>query len=230
MFAMFTVGHDASHGAISQRFKWLNEVIGRLSFGFMGPFGIFGAWKCMHHMHHKFTNHPTKDPDRFFSEAPLHLAPLRCLLTPAHYLYFYARIAHTRPWMEVAELIIHVTFNIWALFTLYMKGYGVQLLTYWIVPAVVGYGLLTFFFDYIPHHSLTATPIESRYHTTSILQTYSFLQPIFSILLQYQDYHLIHHLYPTIPFYRYANKWEEKQEFLRTKNVPIHNLVLPVEK
>jgi len=227
MFAMFTVGHDAAHGAISQRFKFLNEVIGRISFGCMGPFGVFGTWKVLHHMHHKFTNHPSKDPDRFFSEAPLHIAPIRCLLTPVHYLYFYSRIASTRPWWEVTELLIQVIFNVWVIFELYMKGYTMQLVSYWIVPAIVGYGLLTFFFDYLPHHSLTATPIESRYHTTSMLQTYSFIQPIFTFLLQYQDYHLIHHLYPTIPFYRYADKWQEKQEFLLTKNVPIHNLVLP---
>jgi fatty acid desaturase len=37
---------------------------------------------------------------------------------------------------------------------------------------------------------------------------------------------LIHHLYPTIPFYKYSDKWQEKQEFLLDKNVKIHKLTL----
>lgn len=79
---------------------------------------------------------------------------------------------------------------------------------------VIGIFIVSILFWFIPHYEHDATPIQSRFHTTSMLKTYPILQPLLTLLLQYQDYHLIHHLYPTIPFYRYADKWQEKQQFL----------------
>jgi fatty acid desaturase len=32
-------------------------------------------------------------------------------------------------------------------------------------------------------------------------------------LLTYQNYHLVHHLYPTVPFYRYRRLWESRADW-----------------
>jgi fatty acid desaturase len=33
-------------------------------------------------------------------------------------------------------------------------------------------------------------------------------------VLLFQNYHLIHHLIPTVPFYRYGRIWRAKKDFL----------------
>src|SRR3990167_4201720 len=64
MFVMFTVAHDAAHGSISS-IPTINGLIGRIASGALGPVVCFPVFRYIHHMHHKFTNHPTKDPDHF---------------------------------------------------------------------------------------------------------------------------------------------------------------------
>ena len=223
MFVMFTVTHDASHGSISN-IKWINGLIGRISFATIGPHASFPLFRFIHLMHHKYTNDKTRDPDRFTAHGELFL-PLRCLLLSPSYLVFYLKNIKSRPVLEIVEVFGFLAIQAGWIFGAYERGYFLPVFTYYIAPSLLSHGLLGFFFDYIPHHHDDATtPIQSRYHTTSILQTYWFAQPILSLLLQYQDYHLIHHLYPTIPFYRYADKWIEKQEFLMEKQVSINQL------
>ena len=31
----------------------------------------------------------------------------------------------------------------------------------------------------------------------------------------YQNYHLVHHLYPTVPFYRYGKVWKAREQYHR---------------
>lgn len=226
MFVMFTVAHDAAHGSISN-IKWINGLIGRLAFGTMGPAGSFPLFRYIHQMHHKFTNDKNKDPDTFCAHGGYLLLPIRCLLLAPSYLVFYAKHIHTRSYIEILEVITCFSIQIGLIWGGIERGYGFSLLNYWLVPSVIAYALLAFFFDFIPHHHQSATtPLQSRYHTTSILQTYWFAQPFLSLLLQYQDYHLVHHLYPTIPFYRYADKWIEKQDFLMEKQISISHLTV----
>lgn len=231
MFVMFSVSHDAAHGSISN-ISWVNGIIGRISFPFLGPGASFPLFRYIHQMHHKHTNHPVNDPDRFCSHGnsmfnnPLFI-PLRCLVLSGSYFVFYVKHVPNRPKLEVLEVSVFIAIQLGILFEAYSRGYGYAVFSYYIIPGILSHGLLGFFFDFIPHHHEEATtPIENRYRTTSMLQTYWFLQPVLSLLLQYQDYHLIHHLYPTIPFYRYADKWREKQDFLKEKQVTINHLTV----
>lgn len=223
-FLMFTVAHDAAHGSLSSS-AWINGLFGRISFPFLGPFAVFPMFRWIHHQHHKFTNHPSKDPDRFASHGNVWLLPFKWTLLQGHYLYHYLKNVQHRPVTEVLELVLQVATNVFLMCWLVNHGLTRQLVTYWLLPSFLGQVLLVILFDFIPHWNLEATPAENRYQTTAILQTYSFLQPVLSVLLQYQDYHLIHHLYPQIPFYRYSNKWREKKEYLvEQKQVKINRL------
>ena len=225
MFVMFTVAHDAIHGSISG-ISWINGLVGRVAAGTMGPIACYPMFYALHHMHHRFTNNPAKDPDSWVSHGNIAMAPIRCMFNTCWYVVFYMKHARERPLMEILESLAYITVQACFLSTAVEYGWMNFLMTYWIIPSTLSHAFLAFFFDYIPHHHQTATPIQSRYHTTSMLQTYQILQPLLSILLQYQDYHLIHHLYPTIPFYRYADKWREKQDFLLDKNVDISRLTV----
>ena len=67
---------------------------------------------------------------------------------------------------------------------------------------------LGFAFDFLPHHGLHLTPSEDRFKTT---RNRVGLERLLSPLLLYQNYHLVHHLHPRIPFYKYVEVWRRKE-------------------
>jgi ring-1,2-phenylacetyl-CoA epoxidase subunit PaaE len=38
------------------------------------------------------------------------------------------------------------------------------------------------------------------------------MEPVMNAVLLYQNYHLVHHLHPLIPFYRYVSAWRRNEE------------------
>ena len=83
---------------------------------------------------------------------------------------------------------------------------------YW-APTLVA-GLFMFYaFDYLPHHPHTSS---ERYHDTRI-------QPgrIRHALLLAQNYHLIHHLWVSVPWFRYRTVFTHVEDGLRSKGASI---------
>lgn len=74
----------------------------------------------------------------------------------------------------------------------------------WILPAIIAQFFLAITFDWLPHHPHQE---KSRYLNTRVFDI-----PGLSVLLLGQNYHLIHHLYPRVPFYNY------KKVFLKIKD------------
>jgi fatty acid desaturase len=63
--------------------------------------------------------------------------------------------------------------------------------------------------DYtLPHHGLHHVPSEDRFKTT---RNRVGAEPVLTPLLLYQNYHLVHHLHPVIPFYRYIAVWRRRE-------------------
>ena len=71
----------------------------------------------------------------------------------------------------------------------------------WIIPARLTFLYLAVFFAWLPHF-----PYE---HTDRFRNTRITLFPGSTWLLLQQDRHLIHHLYPSIPWYRYRVAHQE---------------------
>jgi len=74
-------------------------------------------------------------------------------------------------------------------------GLGLEVLVLWVAPAFLASGLLAFAFDWLPHAPHSE---RRRYLDTRVIEGRAL-----SALLFCQNYHLIHHLYPRVPFYRY---------------------------
>jgi fatty acid desaturase len=85
--------------------------------------------------------------------------------------------------------------------------------------AWLGSAMLAFAFDWLPH-----VPHQSRerwQHTRAVL----FPKPIRGLmdqLLLGQSYHLIHHLYPRVPFFRYRAVFVRLRRYLDDNNAPVH--------
>jgi fatty acid desaturase len=103
---------------------------------------------------------------------------------------------------------------------LYARGYGLEALACWILPARVAMLLLAFSFDYLPHRPHKITADEDRFRATHV-----FPNPLLTPLLLFQNYHLIHHLYPAVPFYRYGRIWRATREDLCGRGVHVQSFL-----
>ena len=82
----------------------------------------------------------------------------------------------------------------------------VPVVVLWIIPARLTFLYLLFFFVWLPHFPYQHT---DRFRNTRIT-----LFPGSTWLLLQQDRHLIHHLYPSIPWYRYRAAHRELASLL----------------
>jgi beta-carotene hydroxylase len=85
-------------------------------------------------------------------------------------------------------------------------------LNFWFSPALVVGLALGLFFDYLPHR-----PFQNRDRWKNA-RVYP--SPILNILILGQNYHLIHHLWPSIPWYNYKPAYEAVKPLLDEKGSP----------
>lgn len=215
-FAAFTPMHDASHRSVS-RHRLLNEVVGRVcSAVLLSP---YVAFRYVHLEHHKHTNHPEHDPDFYSGKGPALLLPLRWLTQDLHYYVLIIRQWKQRPAAERIELVITVAAIAAGISALVASGHGLTLLLVWLIPVRFAIAALALSFDYLPHVPHQTLASEDRFEATRII-----IAPGLTALFLFQNYHLIHHLYPGIPFYRYRKVYEAKREWLQERGAQVWQL------
>ena len=203
-FWLFVPFHEASHGAVG-RSRLLNRLVGHTSaVVLMAP---FASWCYVHSEHHKHTNDGRRDPDHYAGRGPALLLPFRWF-TLDIYFFFWMRSGQGGAAFVVVLLLIAVA--------LIVSGQGMVVLFCWVLPARLTTGLVTFWFSYLPHYPHRTTSAEDRYRYTRIV-----LVPGLAPLILYQNYHLIHHLYPGLPFYRYQRVFSLKRSELLDHNAAI---------
>ena len=89
-YISFTPTHEASHHAVSSN-RHLNDWIGRVATALQSPVPFFRSFRYIHMQHHRFTNHPSKDPDLYVGKGPLWQLPFRWVSLDLNYLFFYLR-------------------------------------------------------------------------------------------------------------------------------------------
>jgi ferredoxin-NADP reductase/fatty acid desaturase len=207
-FAGFTPLHDASHRAIS-RARWVNELVGwACGFPVLAPFSGF---RYLHYAHHAHTNDPVRDPDMWSGKAKTRAGiALRWTIMDLHYLARYLTEIRTRPRGEVIASVVGVGAMWTSWIVLIATGHGVDLLVGWLIPARLAILMLSIVFDWIPHYPRAFTLAQDPYRATNVYE-HRWLGPV----LLGQNYHLVHHLYPGVPFYRYGRVfWEMRDELL----------------
>lgn len=209
IYLFFTVAHDAAHHAASSDGR-RNRAVGRVSTALFAPQISFSVWRFIHMQHHRFTNHDDgSDPDQYTMGGPSWQRLPRLMTLDLHYLAFYLRNAGSRPRREKLGVL-----GQWALFlavgaALVVAGYGTDIVVLFLVPQRIAFVWLAFAFDYLPHRGLHLTPSEDRLKTTrNRVGGERWLTPV----LLYQNYHLVHHLHPVVPFYRYLAVWRRNEE------------------
>ncbi len=220
-YLLFTPMHEAGHGNIKgmhKKYKSLETTIGWVcSLALLGPYPVF---RFVHFEHHRHTNDPALDPDHWVvGKNPL-LIFLNCFSIVVS--YFRTFWGNRKEFLKTPGgrsiwyqgLIGGLCFNLLFLFLSFQLGWIYSLLL-WILPGFIANTFLAFVFDWLPHHPHTS---QQRYLDTRII-----LFPGLSTLLISQNMHLIHHLYPAIPYYDYGKAMEVLQEELEEHGARIED-------
>lgn len=207
----FTPMHDAAHQAVG-RHRWLNAVVGRLAaLPLAAP---YPAFRYLHLEHHKHTNDPARDPDHYSGRGPAWLLPWRWLTQDLDYYRRYVCAGRSRgEYLEVASTVGAMLALMGALLWL---GHWQWVVFGWALPARIAATGLAYAFDYLPHRPHVVLGRDDRYRATS-MRPARWLTPI----LVCQNHHLIHHLYPAVPFYRYPAVWRDREAEIRARGAHI---------
>lgn len=210
-YLSFTPAHDAAHNAVSAN-RHLNDWVGRIATALQSPVPFFRTFRYIHMQHHRFTNEHDRDPDKYVASGPRWLLPLRWASLDFAYFHFYFRRGNflQRPESERRELFLALLFSALIITATALAGAMEYYLLLFLIPQRITAVFLAISFDYLPHYPHTAKGKEHSFQSTSNRVGFEWL---LTPVLVYQNYHLVHHLYPTVPFYRYIKVWNAKKQF-----------------
>jgi len=227
-YAHYTLVHESIHGNVVSSPKslgWINTVV-----GWIGSLGMGAGWPALqrtHLLHHSHTN-TDRDPDivvkgafgqllvKWLVMVPMSLLPIFAIrfINPER----YKRLSSILSPAEVAQ-VSAVTLFTWALLVVAVAtGHALDWLMLWFLPTRVGVLILNIFFQWLPHHPFDST---ERYHNTRIS-----LWPGGTVLLLQQNLHLMHHLWPSVPFYNYARLFRALRPVLAAEGSRIEGLMV----
>lgn len=228
-YGLYTVVHDSVHRSISNRNpkheRW-DTVCGNIAAQLI--LLNFAGHRASHLRHHAHTN-TDRDPD-IGAKGPLVALPVKWLVSNVVLLLvalpggtYLANALMRRLGASAASdggdtsLLAAqrwaVRVGVLAVLISIPLGVTVPVVVLWIVPARLTFLYLAIFFAWLPHF-----PYEhiDRFRNTRIT-----LFPGSTWLLLQQDRHLIHHLYPSIPWYRYRAAHRELASLLSERGAVV---------
>jgi beta-carotene hydroxylase len=225
IYMNYTPHHEAVHGSIAGNRRdlvWLNETIGFIT-GFVFYHG-FTMQRVTHLTHHATTNNPEEDPDYWaHGKSPLMIA-IRCLSILVPYEMFGWKIMwraqHGRGRWLLLRSVMEKTIAWGFVIVLIATGHADAAFFAFVIPAALASGMLAFMFDWLVHHP-HHVPVDDRYRTSNV---YLFPKPLhwpMTVLWIFQNYHIIHHLYPRLAFYRYARVFDMIRPLLEARGTCI---------
>lgn len=196
-------GHDALHHIVARpgsKLHWLNETVAEIA---LLPLSFPRRPARLTHMvHHRHTNDPKLDPD-YFRKSPNFWHAVIKSVRMRHPQQDMQSIAYRNLLMEMGtseskkallELMFARIILFGTLSLLAWNGLAIEALLLWWLPRHVALTYIHVVLSWAPHHPFSET---TRYRSTR-----AFKSPVGTILSAGLEYHIVHHLYPTIPVHR----------------------------
>jgi len=205
VYAIFTVMHEASHKNISRKYPRFEYALGVVSS--LLYHGAYEQFVSIHLRHHSKVNLKGEDPD-LHASGPITFKKLMMWgTTLLVYLAFFLKngmFQKRRQWGIYLPYLFVLSLYMLSAF----YGFTLKLLIFWLLPSFLGVILTVYVFDHLPH----------RPHTDPGKYTNAAFYPRRGIdwLLFMQSHHLVHHLWPSIPWYRYRDCYAQRRAELLT--------------
>lgn len=223
----YTPCHEAIHRNIvrSRRFDPVNAAI-----GWWGAILTGMTWPLLsrtHIAHHAHTN-GERDPDIFVRGSLARLCGLAVLSiftnlvpVPLWRLVYGANVpslGYLDAWkvMPAREWRLHqivhgmMCAGVWGAVAL---GHGAAVFGLYVIPATIGRLLMGFFLNWLPHRPWTA---GDRYRMATVRTG-----RMRTLLSVGHSTHLVHHLWPRVPFYRYGALYRRMAPVLRERGADL---------
>lgn len=217
LYAIYTVVHETVHANISSRRKnlaWLDVVLGTAA---CIPLWLFFYQHRKQHMVHHVRTNSEEDPDIYARGSFLGWIFMRLPIALISYFnpvaLYKECIRFDVPKRQIVATFVTFTIQTLGVIAAITLGYGFELLVLWFIPWWIGQTFMLTLFTWTPHHDHSET---GRYRDTR-----ESLFPGANILLLGQNHHLIHHMMPGIPFYRYKRTFNEIRPLLEQNGVRI---------
>lgn len=229
----FSPIHDALHRTLAKD-QSLNDLIGGINVFLVSPYAgvksglTFFRW--FHMQHHRFTN-DTKDPDNYVHGSWLTM-PLRWLTIDYYYVFLAFRDQDPVAVKALKKMAPFIVGFILVLATLIYNGYGEEVLFLWYIPGRLTWLMLGFVFFWLPHahNGHSQHDVKQSVNPTLATTIRKGWEPLISPIFQCQNYHLIHHLWPTTPFYNNYKVWKLMEDELSECDLAVqHHLHIQPE-
>ena len=216
--AVYLPTHDAQHYIIGRpgtRLYRLNEAVGHAtSWLLVYPFEML---RVTHMDHHRHTNDPERDVDITTHADSAWGAVWQSIRERqpgakrnADYLASLLRAGRTD---LVVLAVLYKAGFVAVLSALAWNGHALEALLLWWLPYQIAITYIVFFLSWAPHNPGMAT---GRYRDTR-----SWRSKVGNVLSMGMQYHVVHHLYPTIPLTKTPAAYRELLPILKARGVRI---------
>jgi len=178
-----------------------------------------------HLRHHKHTNDAALDPDKTpFANGLLHV-----LAAPPCYVAYFVRNRGSMSSRDLRDTFLFLGVSLASLAGGTLAGCGGYILQFAVWPMLLALMWLSFAFSYLPHYPFDVSRDEDLYGCTGVVDGVwsvgsGYSTRFLTWLLLWQNYHAIHHIYPTVPFYTYEKLWKRNKDAFVRAGVPLITL------
>jgi fatty acid desaturase len=208
--ALATILHESAHQTLAKN-KWLNLILGTFCSGYL-IFQQSAAYKESHCLnHHCHLGNPDRDPDlKFYLSSGLykplnkqefiieHIWKPLLLLRLPNYIFYLVRYRLLPANNRGREYLILLSY--WSLIIAVAVWLGVwdKLIIFWFIPYLTTFQILGWFIELSEHYPLLGNSTIDIYLSRN---RFSPWYEAFFTSMHRENFHLNHHLFPSIPFW-----------------------------
>jgi beta-carotene hydroxylase len=218
--------HEAQHSNIARpgsRLRWLNELVGHVStIHLVFPYKV---GRLTHLEHHAHTNNPELDPDYSVTAETWWKSVLNSVRSRinrdkvggnAAYGKAVDRIGGKAASDAKLEALALNLFYWGFLAVMAWSGYALEALLLWWLPRHIGLTYIQLLLSWAPHHPGDKT---GRYKDT---RAFRYFLGNYGALGM--EYHIIHHLHPSIPLHKNMPAYREMKPILEERGCDLGGL------
>lgn len=215
VYLAFTPLHDASHRAVSSN-GFLNDLIGVVTGQLLLPGINMTAFRTIHMDHHRYVGQEGRDPDTAFVKPPKPFGLFYLMFADVHWAIWYVRYGrHLWSRKAGAHILLLLVTLVASHAAFLLSPWWKEFLLLYVVPQRLGLGVVAYTFAHIQHpHGLTwdNEPFQSTLYVRG--------NSPFRRLMFGQEEHIIHHITPHIPWFKYKRVWDLANGVLRKQGIP----------